>query len=346
MQTSDHATRYEEPQFVAQSSEMLRLLDLVTRAAGSEATVLIQGETGTGKELIARTLHRKSPRRDGPFVAINCGAYTDSLLASELFGHKRGAYTGAVSDRAGIFEAAARGTVFLDEIGSMSPTMQIKVLRVLQERVITRVGASEEKSVDVRVVAATNADLAELVRSKEFREDLYYRVKVIACRIPPLRQRRDDIKPLMEHFLAFFSRANERQDISLAPSAERILLDYSWPGNVRQLRAEIEQAVAMADSGAVIEPEHLSEELRFDNAAQSPLPPRSDAGVALDGQPASPNPSAATYKELLDAWTRDVVAERLASCGDNITKTAQSLDISRSTLYALLKKYGMHGKDA
>ena len=176
-----------------------------------------------------------------------------------MFGHVRGAFTGAISDRAGVFESASRGTVFLDEIGTMSPTMQVKVTRVLQEKRVLRVGASYETPVDARVVAATNADLAELVKTKEFREDLYYRVKVISCRIPPLRQRHEDIKPLIDHYLDYFSRSYGKHDIRLDDATERTLLAHHWPGNVRQLRSEIEQVVTMADSGTVVMPTMGSE---------------------------------------------------------------------------------------
>ncbi len=338
-------TQPEQPVIIARSSQMQRVLELAARAAESEATILIQGDTGTGKELVARTIHQKSRRCAGPFVPVNCGAYTDSLLASELFGHTRGAFTGAVADRAGVFEAAAGGTVFLDEIGAMSPAMQIKVLRVLQEKTVVRVGSSQERPVDARVVAATNADLISLVRAGSFREDLYYRVKVVSCRIPPLRERREDIPPLVDHYLDHFSRANGKHDITLALETRRILTQAAWPGNVRQLRGEIEQIVAMADSGSVIGPSRLSEELHRDPA---PRGERSDTTATPAGQPVPvaepPDHTEATYQELLDEWTRRIVAARLTRFGGNITKTAQSLAVSRSTLYALLKKYGMHGR--
>ncbi len=324
---------------------MLQVLDLVARAAGSEATVLIQGETGTGKELIARTIHRQSPRASGPFVAVNCGAYTDSLLASELFGHKRGAFTGAVTDHAGVFEAATGGTVFLDEIGAMSPAMQVKVLRVLQERVVSRVGSSDERPVDARVVAATNAELTDLVRAGQFREDLYYRIKIVTCRIPPLRVRRDDIKPLIVHYLKQFCDASAKTGIVLAPATEAELLSYDWPGNVRQLRGEIEQIVAIVEPGTVVQPYQLSEELRHRTApATGSVGPTSPAPGSIV-QPPLENAAELTYQQLLDGWTQQVLVQRLESCGGNITRTAQSLAISRSTLYALLKKYGMHGQD-
>jgi len=363
MHHSDPATGVDETVLIAESEPMRRVLDLARRAAGSDATILIHGETGTGKELIARAIHHQSPRAKGPFVPVNCGAYTDSLLASELFGHVRGAFTGAVSDRAGVFEAAARGTVFLDEIAAMSQAMQVKMLRVLQERRVTRVGSSNELPVDVRVIAATNADLAELTRSAAFREDLYYRIKVVTCRLPPLRERPDDLKPLIVHYLDHFSKRFGKTGVRLADDTERMLLSYDWPGNVRQLRSEFEQIVAMAYDDSVIQPADLSEEIRAPerdqggrvkrhslSTAAGPPPPASAEALSANA-PAAPlaaetlNADEATYQQLLDQWTQKVVARRLEKCGGNISKTAQSLAISRSTLYALLKKYGMHGQD-
>jgi two-component system, NtrC family, response regulator HydG len=338
MSSSDPNPTTDEPTVIAESAAMRSVLELATRAAASDATVLIQGETGTGKEIVARLIHRESKRSAGPFVAVNCGAYTDSLLASELFGHVRGAFTGAVSDRPGVFEAASGGTVFLDEIGAMSPLMQVKVLRVLQERRVLRVGSSTEADVDARVVAATNADLAVMVREKEFREDLYYRVKVVSCPIPPLRDRRDDIEPLIDHYLTFFAQRGGGQGVSLTAEARAMLLGHPWPGNVRQLRSEIEQLVAMAHDGDAVGPERLSAEIRSPETLPTSDSPRVEQAVADNSPDAS-------YQELLDAWTRRLVSERLARFGGNITKTAQSLAISRSTLYALLKKYGMHGVD-
>lgn len=346
MQPSETVSQSGEPILIATSEVMQQVLNMAKRAAGSDATVLIQGETGTGKELIARTIHQHSPRSSGPFVAVNCGAYTDSLLASELFGHVRGAFTGAVSDRPGVFEMAKHGTVLLDEIGSMSPAMQVKMLRVLQERTVIRVGSSKEVPVDVRVIAATHADLEELSRQHSFREDLYYRIKVVTCRLPPLRERREDIKPIIYHFLDYFSTRFNKSGVRLAEDTERKLIEFAWPGNVRQLRSELEQIVAMADGNSLVTPRGLSMEV---------LHPRSTTGnpVELHASAVTKSPpgsavmvdSDATYQALLDEWTQAVVAARLERFGGNITKTAQSLAISRSTLYALLRKYGMHGQE-
>lgn len=316
---------------------MRDVLALATRAAESDVTVLIQGETGTGKELVAQHIHRSSQRSAGPFVAVNCGAYTDSLLASELFGHVRGAFTGAVADRAGVFEAADGGTVFLDEIADMSAEMQVKVLRVLQEGRVMRVGSSNENEIDVRVIAATNTDLASRVSAGEFREDLYYRIKVVSCDIPPLRDRPEDIPAIIDHYLTLFCRDGGKPDVTLSADARRRLIDHRWLGNVRQLRGEVEQIVAMASAGQAVGVDRLSPEV---------------AGKSLSGASVSSSPTApptvdddATYQELLDLWTSEVLEKRLAKFDGNISKTAQSLAISRTTLYALLKKYGMHGTD-
>lgn len=322
----DSSAKPQEPIFIARSAPMNSVVQLARRAAQSDLTILIQGETGTGKELLARIIHRESPRCDGPFVPVHCGGYTDSLLASELFGHVRGAFTGAVSDRAGVFEAAENGTVFLDEIATMSQEMQVKLLRVLQERRIVRVGSTTETPVNARVLAATNSDLADLARGGDFREDLYYRIKVVLCEVPPLRERPEDTKALIDHFMHEFLASNGKQDVRLAPATERILLSYHWPGNIRQLRSELERLVALCDDRTVIQEQALSDEIR------SPGP------TTLETQANSH----ATYQELLDEWLRKLIVARMARNDGNVSKTAESLAISRSTLYALLKKYGLY----
>jgi two-component system NtrC family response regulator len=326
MNDFDSSAKPQEPVFIARSVPMNNVVQLARRAAQSDLTVLIQGETGTGKELLARIIHRASPRCDGPFVPVHCGGYSDSLLASELFGHVRGAFTGAVSDRAGVFEAAENGTVFLDEIATMSQEMQVKLLRVLQERRVVRVGSSTETPVNARVLAATNTHLAERAREGDFREDLYYRIKVVLCEIPPLRERPEDIKALIDHFMHEFSSSNSKQNVRLGPATERILLGYQWPGNIRQLRSELERLVALSDDGTVIQEQALSDEIR----SPGPTTPEAQAN------------SHATYQELLDDWTRKLIVARMAGNDGNISKTAESLAISRSTLYALLKKYGLY----
>jgi MoxR-like ATPase len=256
------ASDVQEPEgVVARSPRMKQVVDLACRVAKVDATILITGETGTGKERIARLVHDESPRTAGPFVAINCGAVTETLLESELFGHVRGAFTGAATDRPGLFEAANHGTLLLDEVGEVSPGMQVKLLRVLQEREIRRVGENASRKVDVRVLAATNRDLSHGVAGGTFRQDLYYRLKVVELNMPPLRDRRDDILPLARVLLAETAVRMNRKIAGLAPAAADQLLRYEWPGNVRELENAMERAVALA-RGSRVEPEDLPEEIR------------------------------------------------------------------------------------
>lgn len=236
---------------VGTNAKMVELFTLVQRAAGSKATVLIRGESGSGKELVARALHAQSPRAGKSFVAVNCAALSETLLESELFGHEKNAFTGAASQKPGRFEMANGGTLFLDEIGEIPPAVQVKLLRVLQEREYERVGGTKSVRVDVRLVAATNKDLERAVKEGDFREDLYYRLQVIQLSVPPLRERPEDIPPLVEHFLHKYNRENGRKIRSVAPDAMRLLAAYSYPGNVRELENAIERAVVLADPGAV-----------------------------------------------------------------------------------------------
>src|SRR6185295_12067481 len=238
---------------------MQDMYSLLDRIAPSDAPVLIQGENGTGKELVSRAIHQGSPRRDHKFVVTNCSAFNDNLLDSELFGHKRGAFTGAVVDKPGLFETADTGTFFLDEIGDMSPALQVKVLRVLQEGTFNRVGDAEMRKVDVRIIAATNRDLAAMVAAGRFREDLYYRIHVLSVTIPALRERRDDVPLLIEHFLARHRRRGPKE---LAPECSARMLAYPWPGNVRELENEIERLVVLAGDAQIIGPDLLSSRIR------------------------------------------------------------------------------------
>jgi two-component system, NtrC family, response regulator HydG len=304
---------------VARSSRMKRVLELAQRVAKVDATVLITGESGVGKERVARLVHDESMRAAGPFVAVNCGAITETLLESELFGHKRGAFTGATSDRLGLFEAANRGTLLLDEVGEISPGMQVKLLRVLQEREIRRVGESKSRSVDVRILAATNRDLAHGVAEGSFRQDLYYRLKVVELHVPPLRDRREDILPLARVMLADAAARMERKITSLVPQVADQLLRYDWPGNVRELENAMERAVALA-RGSRVEVEDLAEEIRQ----------------------AFPRPviNAGTVQSLSEV-ERDYILAVLELNGANQTRTAQQLGIGSATLYRKLKKYGV-----
>ena len=315
------AREVEEPLgLVATSAAMRQLLELARRVAKVDSTVLITGESGSGKERIARLLHDESARAAGPFIAVNCGAITETLLESELFGHARGAFTGATQDRPGLFEAANNGTLLLDEVGEVSPAMQVKLLRVLQERELRRVGENRSRHVDVRVLAATNRDLAQGVSGGAFRQDLYYRLKVVELHVPPLRERRDDILPLARVLLADAAVRMKRKVSGLVPNAADHLLRYDWPGNVRELENAMERAVALARGGRV-ELEDLPEEIRR-------APPETAVRGAV---------------RPLDEVEKDYIVAALALNGGNQTRTAAQLHIGSATLYRKLKSYGLIG---
>jgi two-component system response regulator HydG len=307
---------------IAKSSKMQRVVELAQRVAKVDATVLITGESGVGKERIARIVHDESSRAAGPFIAINCGAITDTLIESELFGHKRGAFTDAAMDRQGLFETANHGTLLLDEIGDISQSLQIKLLRVLQEREIRRVGESKNRPVDVRVLAATNRDLAHAVADGSFRQDLYYRLKVVELPVPPLRDRRDDILPLARVLLADAALRMGRKIVSLAPNTVDQLLRHQWPGNVRELENAMERAVALA-RGNRVELEDLPEEIR----QAFPIPVVNTGAV----------------KPLKDI-EKDYILAVLDLNGGNQSRTAKQLRIGSATLYRKLKKYGLVGQ--
>ena len=312
----------DEPNgIVARSPPMRKLVDLTRRVAKVDSTVLITGESGSGKERIARLVHDESARALAPFIAVNCGAITETLLESELFGHARGAFTGATHDRPGLFEAANGGTLLLDEVGEVSPGMQVKLLRALQEREIRRVGENRNRRIDVRVVAATNRDLALGVANGSFRQDLYYRLKVVDLHVPPLRERRDDILPLARLLLAAAALRMKRKMEGLAPSAADQLLRYTWPGNVRELENAMERAVVLARS-ARVEVDDLPEEVR----QAFPVP-------VVTGGAVRP----------LDAIEKDYILAALALNRGNQTHTAAQLHIGSATLYRKLKSYGMTG---
>ena len=245
-------TNFNPGNIVASSEAMHQVLEMVARVASTDATVLVQGESGTGKELIARALHQNSERKDGPFIPINCGALPENLLESELFGHVKGAFTGAHQNKKGLFEEADGGTLFLDEIGEMMPSTQVKLLRVLQDSEVRRVGANTGVKVDVRVVAATNQKLQQRVKENEFREDLYYRLQVIPIFLPPLRERKEEILPLVKHYLGVIAAKMGKPVKALAPGAAKALEDYSWPGNIRELINAVERAVILARAEEVV----------------------------------------------------------------------------------------------
>ncbi len=316
------ATDVEEPLgIVAKSAAMEQLVDLARRVAKFDATVLITGESGSGKERIARLVHDESTRSTGPFIAVNCGAITETLLESELFGHARGAFTGANQDRPGLFEAANNGTLLLDEVGEISKGMQVKLLRVLQEREIRRVGENKSRRLDLRVVAATNRDLALAVADGSFRQDLYYRLNVVELNVPPLRERRDDILPLARVLLADAALRMKRKITGLTPATADQLLRYHWPGNVRELENAMERAVALA-LGNRVDLADLPEEVR----QAFPTP------VATKGALRS-----------LEEIEKDYIIAALKVNGGNQTQTAEQLEIGSATLYRKLKRYGMIG---
>ena len=306
---------------------MVELFKLVSRVAGTKSSVLVIGESGTGKELIARTIHEASPRRDRPFVGVSCTSFSETLLESELFGHVKGAFTGAIERRPGLFLEANRGTVFLDEVGDMSLSMQAKLLRVLQEQEVKPVGGTDTIPVDVRVVAATHRDLEALVREGKFREDLYYRLHVVALQVPPLRERREDIQRLAEHFMREYATQADRPIQGFSAKAMDALTSYAWPGNVRELENAIERAVALAPGGTV-EVGDLPERLRQRESVGDS--PGSAAGPTRD-------------RASLDEVTRRHVLSVLAETGGNKTEAARVLGVPRRTLYRMLERFAQEG---
>ena len=301
----------------ARSAAMRRVLDLARRVAKVDATALITGESGAGKERVARLIHEESPRAKGLFLAVNCGAVTETLLESELFGHARGAFTGATTDRAGLFEAASGGTLLLDEIGEIPPAMQVKLLRVLQEREVRRVGESKPRPVDARIVAATNRDLSADVQAGRFRRDLYYRLRVVEIVVPPLRDRRDDILPLARAFLTRHAARLARATPALTPAAAEHLLRHAWPGNVRELENALERAVILTDGSIDL----------------TDLP---DDVLSPPGAPAAP--AVAALRPLADV-ERDHILSVLGAVGGNRANAAAALQIGTATLYRKLKTF-------
>ena len=297
---------------------MRRVLDVITRAAAADTAVLLTGESGTGKEVLARVLHARSPRLGHPFLAINCAAIPETLLESQLFGHRRGAFTDARQDRMGLFQEAEGGTVFLDEIGDMPLGLQAKILRVLQEKEVHPLGAPAPIAVDVRIVASTNRDLAALMREGKFREDLYYRLNVISVRVPPLRERPDDLLPLIAHFLEKHGRRLGREGCKLSTEALQLLQRHAWPGNVRELENAIERALVLSRQGT-IGPADLPEGLGC-----------APASPAVEEMPRS----------VADI-ERDHILRVLHSVAGNKTAAARLLGLDRKTLYRKLQSYGL-----
>jgi two-component system response regulator AtoC len=309
-------------EIVGHSTGMRTALDVARKVARYPSTVLITGESGTGKELVARLIHRSSPRTDAAFVAVNCGAIPEALLESELFGHTKGAFTGATADKAGLFEEADAGTLFLDEIGELPAPLQVKLLRALQEGEVRRVGANTSRKVDVRVVTATNRDLAADVNAGRFRGDLYYRVNVVTIRLPALRERPEDIPTLAHHFMHLYNRRLGLAVEHIAPAAMRRLVDYSWPGNVRELENVIERALVLTPSSS-IEAEQLPD------TVQSGAPPRNGNGT-LD----------LSVKRQTELLERTLIQKALERTKGNRTRAAQLLELSHRALLYKIRDYG------
>jgi two-component system NtrC family response regulator len=312
--------RYCFESIVGSSEKIRDVLDMAGRVAASDASVLITGESGTGKELLAKGIHYNSPRAAGPFVAVNCAAIPEHLIESELFGHVRGAFTGAVKDKEGKFELATSGTLFLDEIGDLRVDLQAKILRALQERQVDRVGGKHPVSVDVRIIAATNKDIERAVKEGSFREDLYYRLSVITLHMPPLRERRDDIPMLVQHFLKKFNRGS---DVRIDPEALAMLTAYGWPGNVRELENSIERA-SVLKRGDTITPAELPDKLKKEKTSiENIILNLPDEGIALED------------------LEKSLIIKALEKHKGNQTRAAEYLGITRPTLIYRMEKYGI-----
>jgi two-component system response regulator HupR/HoxA len=333
---------YGFDQIIGRSPAMQRVFDLLTRVIDSPTTVLITGETGTGKEIVARAIHYNSPRRGRLFVAQNCASLSESLLESELFGHRKGAFTGAVEEKKGLFEVADGGTIFLDEIGDMPPALQAGLLRVLQEGEIKRVGDTSVRKVDVRVISATNRDLEEAVRSGRFREDLYYRLHVFPIRMPPLRERMEDVPLLVDHFLHKYARRAKKIVTGITADALDRLQAYRFPGNVRELEHEIERAVTLLSPGEPITPDLLSEKI-VSAGAEVPRPGPAEGALPAAGNPAEGE--GATLRERMQAYERALILRELERHGWNRTRTARALGISLRPFMEKLKRYGITDRD-
>ncbi len=315
------ASQFEN--IIGHSKKMTELFELAAQVAPRDSTVLLLGESGTGKELLAKAIHLNSARSTGPFVVVNCGAIPETLIESELFGHKKGSFTGAVADRAGKFEAANHGTVFLDEIGELSPSLQVRLLRVIQEREIQKIGWTEPLKIDVRVIAATNRNLKTMMEDGSFREDLYYRLSVVTLRIPPLRERREDLPLLIEHSVGQFCNRYSLPPRRLSPAAIEALLQYDWPGNVRELENVVESAIVLGRNEEITPlqlPENIRQERLRVSQIRLEIP---DDGISLEE----------VEKELL--------CKALEKCEWNQTRAARFLNISRKTLIYRMEKYAL-----
>jgi len=314
--------RFGLPNVVGKSERMQKVYDLITQVAASRATVLITGESGTGKELVAKTIHATSPRADKPFVPVNTGSMPVDLLESTLFGHVKGAFTSAIATKRGLFEVADQGTIFFDEIGTIGVDTQAKLLRVIQEREFMRLGGTENIKVDVRILAATNSDLKQMVHANKFREDLYYRLNVISVNLPPLRDRKEDIPLLIDHFLVKYCSENGREGLRFSPEAMKILMDHDWPGNVRELENAVERAVVLA-TGPQVGPEALPEQL-FEPRREGPR-----SGERVDG---------CSLFEVVEEFEKRVILDMLSRTNWNQTDAADRFKIPLSTLNQKIKR--------
>jgi Nif-specific regulatory protein len=333
----DLAQRDRFREIIGTSAAMTEVFRLMESAAASPIAVALEGETGTGKELVARAIHQASARAEGPFLAINCAAVPETLLESELFGHRRGAFTGAVQDHRGLFEAAAGGTILLDEIGEMPTSMQAKLLRVLQEGEVVPLGDTRPRKIDVRVISATNRELSAEIAARRFREDLYYRLTAFPIRIPPLRERREDIPLLADHFLAGAADRHRKWIRGIDPAALDLLIRFDWPGNVRELSNEMERAVALARNDETVGVAQLSPKIRgsavaADSAATEGLPP---VGATVPSEPVRP------LRQVRAAFEARYVSEALKRHGGNVSQTARTLGISRVMLQKKMKAFGL-----
>jgi len=311
---------FQPTNIIGKSHAMRSLYDLVAQVASSDTSVLIRGESGTGKEMIAQALHYSSPRADKPFVKVNCAALPEAVIESELFGHEKGAFTGAIATRKGRFELADTGTIFLDEIGDLSPTMQVKLLRVLQEREIERVGGNRTIKIDVRIITATNRSLEELLQKNEFREDLYYRLNVFPLHLPPLRERKSDILLLSDHFIEKYNKKNHKSVKRIATSAINLLMSYHWPGNVRELENVIERAVLLAGNDVIL---------------GIHLPPSLQSAESTGTAPST------TLEETMDRIERELILDSLKSSKGNYSKAAKALGITERIMGLRIKKYNL-----
>ncbi|MBK9293243.1 MAG: sigma-54-dependent Fis family transcriptional regulator [Oligoflexia bacterium] len=326
-----------ETEFVGTSQQMKKIFELIFKLSKVETNVLIRGENGTGKELVARAIHLNSQQKNGPFVAVNCGAIPENLMESEFFGHEKGAFTGAVERKIGKFQAAANGTLFLDEIGELSAALQVKLLRVLQERKFTPVGSTREIKTNARIIAATNRNLEKAIEEGGFREDLFYRLNVMPIFLPPLRERKEDIPSLVDYFIKKFSKRHQRDISSIEPRALSALVNFTWPGNIRELENVIEHCFIMENSS----------QITFISLPENVKKMHSSAGVSISGVKSNPqtSTSALNYDIYKEQTEKEFIISALKANQGKINQTVARANIPKNTLLRKIKKYGIHPKD-